>query len=66
MDNLEIEENGQGEEASPYMYDSAEENENKGTSRYTIFLSYTSAQQASLVTKITIHALYCRKRRRKT
>ena len=30
MDNLEIAENGKGEEASPYMYDSAEEKDEKG------------------------------------
>ena len=32
MDNLEIRENGKEEEASPYMYDSGEERDNKGTS----------------------------------
>ena len=40
MDNLQIDENGQGEEASPYLYDSAEENEKKGTC--TIFLLDTT------------------------
>ena len=41
MDNLQIDENGQGEEASPYLYDSAEENEKKGTCM--IFLSDTTS-----------------------
>ena len=34
MDNLDIAENGKGDEASPYMYESAEEKDNKGIVMY--------------------------------
>ena len=70
MDNLQIDENGQGEEASPYLYDSAEENEKKGTC--TIFLSDTTTlvhNECPLwpgYRLISYARVYCRKRRRKT